>query len=119
MNEMKTLPLAFTYVGVFLGAGFVSGPELWQFFGAFGNWGYVGFLLAAVLFTLFGILLVRLTQVAHTDEMDRLLVPWNIPWLRAASGIVAAGLLFGGGGLWRRPFCSAWWSLWRRDPERY
>lgn len=43
MNEMKTLPLAFTYVGVFLGAGFVSGPELWQFFGAFGNWGYVGF----------------------------------------------------------------------------
>ena len=28
MNEMKTLPLAFTYVGVFLGAGFVSGPEL-------------------------------------------------------------------------------------------
>lgn len=95
MNEMKTLPLAFTYVGVFLGAGFVSGPELWQFFGAFGNWGYVGFLLAAVLFTLFGILLVRLTQVAHTDEMDRLLVPWNIPWLRAASGIVAAAFLFG------------------------
>ena len=81
--------------GVFLGAGFVSGPELWQFFGAFGNWGYVGFLLAAVLFTLFGILLVRLTQVAHTDEMDRLLVPWNIPWLRAASGIVAAAFLFG------------------------
>ena len=61
MNEMKTLPLAFTYVGVFLGAGFVSGPELWQFFGAFGNWGYVGFL----------------------------------------------------------PSCSAWWSLWRRDPGRY
>ena len=51
--------------------------------------------LAAVLFTLFGILLVRLTQVAHTDEMDRLLVPWNIPWLRAASGIVAAAFLFG------------------------
>ena len=55
----------------------------------------MGFLLAAVLFTLFGILLVRLTQVAHTDEMDRLLVPWNIPWLRAASGIVAAAFLFG------------------------
>ena len=84
MNEMKTLPLAFTYVGVFLGAGFVSGPELWQFFGAFGNWGYVGFLLAAVLFSL--------------------------------------GISRGCGqppALWRRPSCSAWWSLWRRDPERY
>ena len=103
MNEMKTLPLAFTYVGVFLGAGFVSGPELWQFFGAFGNWGYVGFLLAAVLFTLFGILLVR---------------PTPTKWI----GCWCLGISRGCGqppALWRRPSCSAWWSLWRRDPGRY
>ena len=43
MKQIKTLTLAFTYVGCFLGAGFISGQELWQFFGAFGNWGYVGF----------------------------------------------------------------------------
>ena len=51
MKEIKTWSLAFTYVGCFLGAGFISGQELWQFFGSFGNWGYVGFVLAALLFT--------------------------------------------------------------------
>ena len=51
MKQIKTFSLAFTYVGCFLGAGFISGQELWQFFGAFGNWGYVGFILAALLFT--------------------------------------------------------------------
>ena len=38
MKQIKTFSLAFTYVGCFLGAGFISGQELWQFFGAFGNW---------------------------------------------------------------------------------
>ena len=51
MKEIKMWSLAFTYVGCFLGAGFISGQELWQFFGNFGNWGYVGFVLAALLFT--------------------------------------------------------------------
>ena len=30
MKEIKTWSLAFTYVGCFLGAGFISGQELWQ-----------------------------------------------------------------------------------------
>ena len=54
MKEIKTWSLAFTYVGCFLGAGFISGQELWQFFGSFGNLGYVGFLLAVVLFSAIG-----------------------------------------------------------------
>ena len=49
MKEIKMWSLAFTYVGCFLGAGFISGQELWQFFGNFGNWGYVGLAGAAVL----------------------------------------------------------------------
>ena len=70
MKQIKTFSLAFTYVGCFLGAGFISGQELWQFFGAFGNWGYVGFVLAALLFTVIGILFVRLTQMTKCAEMD-------------------------------------------------
>ena len=54
MKQIKTFSLAFTYVGCFLGAGFISGQELWQFFGAFGNWGYVGFVLAALRWLLLG-----------------------------------------------------------------
>ena len=50
MKKMGVLPLAFTYVGCFLGAGFVSGQELWQFFGAFGGLGFLGFAVAVALF---------------------------------------------------------------------
>ncbi len=95
VKEIKTLALSFTYVGCFLGAGFVSGQELWQFFGSFGNWGYLGFVVAAALFVFFGILLVRITQMTGVDEMDRILVPWNIPWLRKLTGAIEALFLLG------------------------
>ena len=90
MKEIKHLALSFTYVGCFLGAGFVSGQELWQFFGSFGNMGYWGFVVAAALFVAFGVLLVRITQMSGIDEMDRVLVPWDVPWLRKATGAIEA-----------------------------
>lgn len=95
MKEVKSPALAFTYVGCFLGAGFVSGQELWQFFGAFGNWGYLGFIVAAALFVFFGILLVRITQMTGIEEMDRVLIPWNVPWLQKATGAIEALFLLG------------------------
>ena len=95
MKEVKSPALAFTYVGCFLGAGFVYGQELWQFFGAFGNWGYLGFIVAAALFVLFGILLVRITQITGIEEMDRVLVPWNVPWLQKFTGVIEALFLLG------------------------
>ena len=94
MKQIKTWTLAFTYVGCFLGAGFISGQELWQFFGAFGNWGYVGFALATLLFVVIGVLFIRLTQMTRCSDMDQLLVPWDIKWLRAASGAIGAVFLF-------------------------
>ena len=60
MKKMGVLPLAFTYVGCFLGAGFVSGQELWQFFGAFGGLGFLGFAVAVALFVFFGVVLMGL-----------------------------------------------------------
>ena len=95
MKEIKSLALAFTYVGCFLGAGFVSGQELWQFFGSFGNWGYLGFVVAAALFVFFGIMLVRITQITGVDEMDRILIPWDIGWLRKLTGAIEALFLLG------------------------
>lgn len=95
MDELKAGRLAMTYAGAFLGAGFVSGQELWQFFGSFGTWGYAGFVVAALLFFLFGVLLVRLTQLSGIGEMDAVLIPWNVPWLRTLVGVIEAVFLFG------------------------
>lgn len=96
MKKTGAITLSFTYVGCFLGAGFLSGQELWQFFGSFGVWGYLGFILATALFVFFGIVLMRLTQMTGWDELDRILVPWdNLLWLRKLSGLIASLFLFG------------------------
>ena len=48
-QKIGTLRLALTFAGCFLGAGYVSGQELWQYFGAFGARGLLGLVLAIVL----------------------------------------------------------------------
>lgn len=96
MKRINARVLAFSYGGCFLGAGFVSGQELWQFFGAFGVWGYAGLLLAAMLFVALGIILIRLIQMTGCDELDRLMVPWEkAGWLRKIIGGITTAFLFG------------------------
>ena len=41
--------IGLTFAGSFLGAGYVSGQELWQFFGSFGGGGLLGVLAAMAL----------------------------------------------------------------------
>ena len=71
-QKIGTLRLALTFAGCFLGAGYVSGQELWQYFGAFGARGLLGLVLAVAL-----------------------LVRADIPWLRTVVGVLTAALLFG------------------------
>ncbi len=96
MKRVNARVLAFSYRVCFLGAGCVSGQELWQFFGSFGVWGYAGLLLAALLFVALGIILIRLIQMTGYDELDRLMVPWDkLSWMRKAIGAIATAFLFG------------------------
>ena len=89
MKKIKAVPLSFIYAGCFLGAGFISGQELWQFFGSFGLWGYLGFCVSATLFVVFGMIMLRLTQMTGCRELEKLLVPWDhLKWLQRAAGIV-------------------------------
>ena len=44
MKQVSAKQLALSFTGMMLGAGFVSGQELWQFFACFGPIGLVGFL---------------------------------------------------------------------------
>lgn len=92
----KHLSLAFTFCGCFLGAGFVSGQELWQFFGAFGRWGYLGFAVAVLLIALCGGLIFALARRCDIHTMDRLIVPWpKADLLRRVIGIIQIIFLLG------------------------
>lgn len=43
-----------TYIGTVVGAGFASGQEVYQFFGRFGDWGYIGIPISVLLFSWIG-----------------------------------------------------------------
>ena len=94
-QKIGTLRLALTFAGCFLGAGYVSGQELWQYFGAFGARGLLGLALAIVLLGGTGVLLLRLSARTGIETMDALIVRADIPWLRTAVGVLTAALLFG------------------------
>jgi len=84
MKPLKPGRLALTFAGCFLGAGYVSGQELWQFFGQFGLWGLAGLLLAMGLLCAFGVLLLRLAVLSGCVEFGdgekeiRVVLPWSV-----------------------------------------
>lgn len=118
MKQLSVPKLAFLFAGCFLGAGFVSGQELWQFFGCFGGWGFAGLAVSAVLFALCGILLIRLAQISGVRELDETVIRWNLPWLRHTMAFLQCLFLFsvvaimvaGGGALLHQlfPTIPAW-----------
>jgi len=95
MKKINSLKLCFTFAGCFLGAGYVSGQELWQFFSSFGKPGYIGLFLAVALQVVFGIVLISLARKTEVYEMDKIIIPWEKPWLRTIFAVLQEILLFG------------------------
>jgi len=95
MKKLSATQLALSYVGVFLGAGFVSGQELWQFFACFGKIGLLGFLGTAAIFFYVFYSCFRLIGVIRNASAGRLLTCGNISWLEAAVDIMLALFNFG------------------------
>lgn len=94
MKKITISSLAISYVGFFLGAGFVSGQELWQFFACFGIWGFLGFLLSAGLFFLVDYSALRLAQRLGTADVGVLILPKGSPFFRGCISFLQCLLLF-------------------------
>ena len=113
-RKIGTLRLGLTFAGCFLGAGYVSGQELWQYFGAFGAHGLLGLVLAIALLGGTGVLLLRLSARTGIETMDALIVRADIPWLRTLVGVLTAALLFGVVCIMAAARCSACRCGWAR-----
>lgn len=87
-KQLTAARAALTYTGSILGAGYLSGQELWQFFGVFGLWGLGGLAITLVVMSLLVILVMRLARATGIVEMDRLIIPWEIPALRSCAAFV-------------------------------
>ncbi len=95
MKKINSLKLMFTFAGCFLGAGYVSGQELWQFFGSFGKIGILGMGVAAVLLSAFGILLTRYVQMTGISDMDKVVIKKENKILRGIFVFLEVFFLFG------------------------
>ena len=95
MKRISPLRLGFAFAGSFLGAGYVSGQEIWQFFGRFGAGALPGLVLAMALMGAIGVMVWELALGLDVTEMDLLVVEKDIPLLRWSLAAGQAVMLFG------------------------
>ena len=82
MKPISARQIAVVFTGSFLGAGFLSGQELLQFFGVFGGFGLVGMALAILAFVGFSRMVMEIAQETGRTEFDHIIVYRDLRWLR-------------------------------------
>ncbi len=76
--KISSIKVAFTYAGCIVGAGFLSGQELWQFFGSYGALGILGFFLAILLQAVLGYVILKYAYLSKISEFDKLIVKKDV-----------------------------------------
>ncbi|RAV32582.1 YkvI family membrane protein [Corynebacterium heidelbergense] len=68
MSFSRTLKISLSFVGLLVGAGFATGQEVVQYFISFGVWGIAGAVVAGVVMTLTGAVILQLGSYFLADE---------------------------------------------------
>ena len=95
MKPISTLALSFTFIGSFLGAGYISGQELFQFFGAFGFSGVIGLFFAIAILALFNLMIIKIVHKNNNAEIDRTVVGADKKGLLFSVGVLESVIFFG------------------------
>lgn len=82
MKSSSIFSYAFTITGAFIGAGFASGQELWQFFASFGLSGFLGFSVAAIGLSFLSFIIIKTAINTGADSFDSLISPNGKPFLK-------------------------------------
>ena len=80
---MSVCRVAWIFAGSVLGAGLVSGQELWQFFGRFGIRGWAGLIVSMLLFMLLGGATLVTAHRADTPQVDKVILPFRSEFFSA------------------------------------
>ncbi len=95
-SSLNVFKIASAYIGTVVGAGFASGQEILQFFGAFGAAGLFGVIISSVLFFFIGysilILGRHLKATSHVDIVRYT----NGPFFGSFIDIIITIFMFGG-----------------------
>jgi uncharacterized membrane protein YkvI len=93
-KNISSRHIAMAFTGSFLGAGFVSGQELMQFFAVFGSFGLIGMSFSVLMFCIFGCLVMKISKRTGIIEFDKIIVKKEKPLLRALFGGIFIVFLF-------------------------
>ncbi|AIQ68273.1 YkvI family membrane protein [Paenibacillus graminis] len=73
-SHVRTLQIAFTYIGTIVGAGFATGQEILRFFTRYGHWAVLTILFSTVLFIWLGtkmMIIARRVQAESYEDFNR------------------------------------------------
>lgn len=94
MKKINFLTFGFIFAGCFLGAGYLSGNELMQFFGDFGGSGIIGLILSVSLIGLFGIMILFIAKRTGKEKFEDIVFPRSNKILSSLFGVLQAVLVF-------------------------
>ncbi len=94
MNKINFLSLGFIFAGCFLGAGYLSGNELMQFFGDFGVFGIIGLFLSVLLIGFFGIMIIYISKETGAEKFEDVVFPHRNKIISYFFGVLQAILVF-------------------------
>lgn len=93
---LTIMAVALSFVGSVVGAGFISGQELVQFFIRFGVWGFVGwFLVVAIVVVSAGFLLEKIAK-SKPESFDKIVEDNFSGYFSGFVNLVVNGYLIGG-----------------------
>ncbi|MFT9498071.1 YkvI family membrane protein [Anaerosolibacter sp.] len=73
MNNGNIIKIASIYMGTVIGAGFASGQEIMEFFTKYGLQGFYGVIIAAILFSLIGSIILLKVHKLRITSFEKLL----------------------------------------------
>lgn len=95
MRKISAFTLSLTFTGCFLGAGYVSGQELYQFFGAFGIFGYIGLFVAVALLAVLNMIIIHIVSTTNNAQIDKTVVGSDNKLLLFSVGALENIIFFG------------------------
>lgn len=98
-KDIGIIKMALTFAGCFLGAGYVSGQELWQYFGSYGVIGFAGLFLAILLLVLITVAILWIALKSGKEAMDDIISPWDSPFVKNFFGWAGIILFFSVGAI--------------------
>lgn len=69
-SHVRTLQIAFTYIGTIVGAGFATGQEILRFFTRYGHWALLTILFSAILFIWLGTKMMMIARRIAADSFE-------------------------------------------------